>query len=167
MAINYDLVSTLGTAKGGTGGEYFKAGFNYKVVIEKCEWKTARDKREYVIISTQVISSDCEEQGAGRKPAHMINMTLDTGPGTLADFLRLALTKLAEVSEGEVLDPEDDEYWNEQLSDKALLAAVLEEQNVLMGVEMYLYTKPITTKAGRPFTIHEWSLTPTAQTLTN
>jgi hypothetical protein len=167
MGINYDLVTTLGTAKGGSGGEYFKAGFNFKVAIEKCEWKTARDGREYVIISTQVLESDCPDQAAGRKPAHMINMNLDTGMGTLADFLRLALTKLAVMSEGEVLDPDDDAYWNEQLSDKALLSAVLEEANVLMGVEMYVYTKPITTRAGKPFTIHEWSLTPTASTITN
>jgi hypothetical protein len=162
MGINYDLVNTLGSAKGGTGGEYFKPGHNFKVVIEKCEWKVARDKQEYVIVSTQIIESDCPDQGVGRKPAYMIKMSLDSAQGNLADFLRIALTKLAADSgEDEALDPNDDVYWNEQLSDKALLSAVLEEANVLMGTELYLYTKPITTKANKPFTIHEWSLTPT------
>jgi hypothetical protein len=161
MGINYDLVTNLGTAKSGSGGEYFKPGHNFKVVIEKCEWKTARDKREYVIVSTQILESDCEEQGAGRKPAYMINMSIDAGEGNLASFLRIALTKLAEAND-EILNPEDDKYWDEQLSDRALLSAVLEEQNVLAGVELYLYTKPILTREKKDFTIHEWSLTPTS-----
>ena len=160
MGINHSLVTSLGTAKSGVGGEYFKAGHNFKVVIEQCEWKVARDKREYVIVSCQILESDCEEQAVGRKPSYMINMSIDAGEGNLATFLRIALTKLAEAND-ETLDPDDDEYWNEQLSDSALLSAALEEQNVLAGVELYLYTKPITTKAGKPFTIHEWSLTPT------
>jgi len=165
MAINRDLITSLGTAKAGSSGEYFKAGHHFKVVIEKCEWKTARDRREYVIVSCQVLESDCEQQGEGKKLSYMINMSIDPGQGNLASFLRIALTKLAAMSEGETLDPNDDAYWNEQLdpanNGMALLSAVLEEQNVLMGTELYLYTKPITTQAGKPFTIHEWSLEPT------
>lgn len=167
MPINYDLITTLGTAKGGESGEYFKAGHNFKVVIEKCFWKTARDKQEYVVVETQILLSDCEKQGAGRKPSYMIKMSNDSGQGNLADFLRIALTKLAKTSEGEDLDPEDDEYWNAALSQKELIDAVLAEQNILMGVELYLHTVPTTTKAGKPFTVHKWSLTPTSETLTN
>jgi hypothetical protein len=159
MGINYNLVTTLGTAKAGTSGEYFKAGHNFKVVIEKCEWLTARDRREYVIVSCRVLESDNPDQGEGKKLSYMINMSIDPGEGNLANFLRVALSKLALMSEGEVLDPDDDAYWNEQLSDRALLSAVLEQQNVLMGTELHLYTIPTTTKkANKPFTIHEWSL---------
>ena len=165
MGINYDLVTTLGTAKAGTSGEYFKPGHNFKVAIEKCEWKIARDRREYVIVSCIVMDSDCPEQGEGRKLSYMINMSIDPGQGNLASFLRVALTKLALMSNGEVLDMNDDAYWNEQLMDRALLSAVLEETNVLMGVELFLYTKPILTQAGKPFTIHEWSLESTTPNL--
>jgi hypothetical protein len=173
MGINYGLVTSLGTAKNGAGGEYFKAGHNYKVVIEKSEWKAARDKREYVIISTQILESDCAEQGEGRKPSYMMNMSIDAGEGNLNGFLRIALTKLAmESGDDDIPDHTDDAYWEEQLDcseqedgtfgpGRALLDACLGESNVLAGVELYLYTKPITTKAGKPFTLHEWSLTPT------
>jgi hypothetical protein len=180
MGINYGLVTSLGSAKNGAGGEYFEPGHNFKVVVENCEWLTARDKREYVIINTQILESDCEKQGEGRKPAYMINMSIDPGEGNLNGFLRIALTQLAKADE-EVLDPKDDDYWGEQLDcseigkdddgqpiyggGRAILDAVLGENNVLAGVELYLYTKPILTKEKKPFTIHEWSLEPTAQAL--
>lgn len=161
MGINFDLVDTLGTSKGTKRGEFFRAGFNYKVAIEKCAWLTARDKREYVVVETVVLESNCPEQPAGRKITYMINMSnTEMGQGNLADFLRIAVTKLALVSEGEVLDPNDDAYWAQTLADRALLTAILEESNILAGVELYLYTKPITTKKGNPFTVHEWSLEP-------
>ena len=178
MGINYGLVTSLGSAKNGAGGEYFTAGHNFKVVIEKCEWLTARDKREYVIVNTQILESDCEEQGAGRKPAYMMNMSIDAGEGNLNGFLRIALTKHAEMSGDEALNPNDDEYWNEQLDcseyedgsfgpGRAVLDAVLGQANVLAGVELYLYTKPILTREKKPFTLHEWSLTPTSQAISN
>ena len=80
----------------------------------------------------------------------------------------------------DIPDPKDDAYWNEALdcseykddagnitygTGRAILEAVLAEANVLKGVELYLYTKPILTKEKKPFTIHEWSLEPTAQSL--
>jgi len=173
MGINYGLVTSLGTAKNGAGGEYFEPGHNFKVVIEKCEWLKARDKREYVIVNAQILTSDCEKQGPGRKPSYMINMSIDAGEGNLNGFLRIALTKLA-LADGEELDPKDDDYWLEQLDcteeesqGRAILDAVLGEDNILAGVELYLYTKPVLTKAKKPFTVHEWSLEPTAKALTN
>ena len=178
MGINYGLVTSLGSAKNGAGGEYFQPGHNFKVVIESCEWLTARDKREYVIINTQILESDCEAQGEGRKPAYMMNMSIDAGEGNLNGFLRYGLTKLAEMSDDEVLDVKDDKYWAEQLDcsekddgtfggGRAILEAVLGENNVLAGVELFLYTKPILTKEKKPFTIHEWSLEPTSQAISS
>lgn len=161
MSINFELTKTIGTARGGKGGEYFTPGYNYHAVIEKCEWKKARSGQEFVIIDFQIMASDCEKQGPGRKPCCMINMTKDTGAGNLADFLRFALSKFAKTTEDVDIDPNDDEYWKDVLDDKATLISVLEEEQMLVGTELFLYTKPIKTKAGGDFTIHQWSLDPT------
>lgn len=161
MGINFELTKTLGTARAGKGGEYFTPGYNYKVVIEKCVWKKARSRDEFVIVDCQIVESDCPTQKPGRKPAYMINMSKDPGAGNLADFLRFALAAFAKQSEGVDIDPNDDEYWKDVLEDRATLRAVLEEEQMLVGTELYLYTKPIKTKKGGDFTIHQWSLEPT------
>jgi hypothetical protein len=161
MGINFELTKTLGTARGGKGGEYFTPGYNYHAVIEKCEWKKARDGNEFVIVDFQILESDCPTQGAGRKPCYMINMSRDTGAGNLAEFLRYGLSRFAKISESIDIDPNDDEYWKDVLDDKATLISVLEEEQMLVGTDLYLYTKPIKTKKNNDFTIHQFSLTPT------
>lgn len=157
---NPNLVSNLGSSKvGNQKGEYFVAGHHFKVLIDRCVWVKARDTREMFIANTQILESDCEDQGPGRKPSYTIVMNNDMGQMNLGTFLRLALTALA-AREGQTLDPDDDAYWEDCL-DHDLLCEVVGQPNILAGVELYLYTKPITTKAGNPFTVHEWSLTPT------
>lgn len=161
MGINFELTKTLGTAKTGGGGEYFTPGYNFHAVIEKCEWKKARSGQEFVIIDWQITESDCPTQGPGRKPCYMINMSRDTGAGNLADFLRFALSRFAKITEGVDIDPKDDEYWKDILEDRATLISVLEEEQMLVGTDLYLYTKPIKTKQNNDFTLHQFSLTPT------
>jgi hypothetical protein len=162
MGINFELTKDLGTKRGGKGGEYFKPGYNYHAVIEKCEWKDSRDGKAFVIIDFQILASDCPEQGAGRKPCCMINMSRDTGAGNLADFLRYALSRFAKITEDVDIDPDDDNYWKDILEDKTTLISVLENDQMLVGTDIWLYTKPIKTKAGGDFTIHQWALAPTS-----
>lgn len=158
MGINFELTKGLGTKRAGKGGEYFTAGYNYHYVVESCKWLKSREGDEFVVVECQIIDSDCPTQGPGRKPAIMINMSKDAGAGNLADFLRYHLSKFAEITEGVKIDPDDDEYWEGILEDKSTLVSVLEEEQMLVGVEMYMYTKPIKTRKNQDFTLHLYSL---------
>jgi len=153
---NPNLVGSLGSKRQTGGGEYFAPGGNYTARIQQCKWIKQRDGKEAFIAECEVVHSDVDACAPGRKPSWYQSMSNDAGEGALGDFLRIALTILA-ARDGETLDPNNDDFWQETINYE-LLCEVVGEPNILAGVEIGLYTKPIKTKANKDFTVHMWSI---------
>jgi hypothetical protein len=133
---------------------YFLVG-TYKVEIEEVKLKTARDGVEVFIISAKVLESTNSERPAGCKASQVIKLRpdlMDTALSNIKQFLGTAMG----IANPDLYVPEDGqdlaEFWEQSFE-----LAVSSDQP-LEGLQLGLNCTNKLTKAGKDFTVHNWSM---------
>lgn len=148
------LFSGMGETKISKGGVYFLPGI-YKVEVQKVTTnRSAKGRKDFFIVESKILESDNPERKPGMLVSHVIDIGNVMGPANIKAFLAAA----------NGIDPRNDEEVQAALGvgrdgtdhgEQAALFAV-SEANPLAGTILKLVCTEITTKAGNPFTKHEY-----------
>lgn len=121
------------------GGVYFLPGV-YTVEIRECKGVTSRKRQDLYIVECKILKSSNPLREAGTRASWCVNMSNDSWKSNLKKFA-------IAVNGGE-----------EDLgSVKDFLMASISAANPVKGEQLELVCTQITTRAGMPFTKHEWS----------
>jgi hypothetical protein len=120
----------------------------YRVRITACREVTSRKNDVFFIVEVEVLvihQTDVpEKMKVGRHYCQMIKFNDDMGPINVKRFLLCALG----------MDPNTAEN-QDRVDDDAAIYSVSNDQP-LAGLEMEVHVEMITTKAGNPFSKHNW-----------
>lgn len=139
------LFTGMNEAVVGAGGIYFLEG-GYTVEILKAFTMRSRKKEDLFIVECKILESTNEKRPAGGKASWCVKLSQDAALGNIKGFIAAA----------NGIDPNDDDRVNEEVTEDAVEFAVSND-NPLAGVTVDLTCTEITTRAGNPFTKHEWA----------
>ena len=134
----------IGEAKVGAGGVYFLEG-TYQVEVLKVFTMRSRQKDDLFIVECRILESENEKRPAGTKASWVVSFKHDSALGNIKGF----------VAAANGIDPNDDERVTAEVTEEAVEMAVSDD-NPLQGLTMGLVCTMVSTKAGNPFTRHDW-----------
>jgi hypothetical protein len=139
--------------RGTLGGVYFKEG-HYVVLIDRVKSGRTRKDIDFFVAECTVKESSNSDMPAGKKPSFMVMLDKDAAMGNVSDFLRVGMW-IKMRDEGlddlpasyDLIDPDSDDAEE-----------CCGEDNPLAGIVMGLRAYVVETRAGNPFTRHQWML---------
>lgn len=134
-------------------GVYFEPDNEWVVLVNSFTQNFTRQKIPNCIVDCKILETTCATARPGTTRSCYIDMTKDAAPGNIKNFVEAAHESMT----GEALrlkqltQKDSDAYCDNAVSEKQPFA----------GVILRLSTKGVLTRAGNPFTVHEWA--PVAQ----
>lgn len=126
----------------GKRNPYFQPG-NYKVKIDSVMTKTSRQGVLFFIVEATILESDVDELKPGTQCSWLTKINSDMGPINIKRFVAACQGLDPFGNDAKEIDEEDCEV-------------VVSDGNPCQGLIMELKCSSTTTKAGQPFTIHNW-----------
>lgn len=123
------------------GGIYLLDG-NYLVQLVKVFTLVSRKKEDLVVVEFTILKSTNSLRAAGSRASWVVNLKQDAALGNLKGFAIAAGTTPGE-------EPPS--------IDAAAIEFIVSKDNPLEGSQVAVQCTTITTRAGTPFTKHEWS----------
>lgn len=139
------MFSGIGEAEVGQSGIYFEPGL-YVVEVLKVLAKMSRKGAMLYIIECEVLESSNAERPPGCKPAQVISMAHDAAFRNIKEFIA-ACNGISPTRERE--------RANQSVGEDEANYSV-DESNPLGGTKLRLTCTQIETRAGNPFTLHQW-----------
>lgn len=146
MGIDYGRAAQAEVSQ---GGSYFKEG-TYKVRINRCLEKVSNKTRsDLAIIEAEVVESTNVAVPVGSVRSQVIDFSKPSAEGNLKGFCQAAVESMHKqgILDGNAPDEE---------VDGETMQAIM-QNDIAVGTLMNLECVNITTKAGNPFTKHNWS----------
>lgn len=138
------LFSGIEDAQISGGGIYLLDG-GYLVELIKVFTLVSRKKEDLVVVEFKILESNNPARTVGSRASWVVNLKQDAALGNLKGFALAAGTTPGEEP------PHIDE---------AAIEFIVSKENPLEGTKVAVQCTTITTRAGTPFTKHEWSPAP-------
>lgn len=141
--INWGGIDTADVTTAGNRLPYFLEG-RYKVRIDTCKAIVSRNGIAFFVVEATILESNNPERPAGSRCSWLQKIQTDMGPVNIKKF----------VGAANGLDPASEEVNREVNQD--VVEYVVSDDQPLAGTVMPLQCVLTETKAGNPFTIHNW-----------
>jgi hypothetical protein len=138
------LFDGVNEAVPGAGGVYFLAGL-YKVAVKKVFTMRSRKGDDLFIGEFKILESDCKDRKVGTSASWIVNFRHDAAMGNIRGFIAAC----------NGIDPTNEDRLGE--IDKEVCEYAVSDDNPLEGIEVLLEATNIETRAGTPFTLHNWT----------
>ncbi len=138
----FDAVGTADVTQAGNRLPYFLEG-HYKVSVHKVKGQPDRNGNPFFVVEAEILESNNVERPPGTKCSWVCKMNNDMGPINVKKFIAAANGVDPSTPEANEVTGEDCEY-------------ACSDEQPLTGTIMGLQCSMTTTKAGNPFTIHNW-----------